>query len=378
MSLNVTVMNISDIVTPALILDHGKVVKNTQAMTTRLADLSVKMRPHLKTAKSIDVARLALVGNFGGVTVSTLKEAAYFFDNGIDDITYGVCIAPSKLDHAAALTGRGADLKIIIDNVVAARAIVDHGGQFKVLIEIDCGEHRSGIVPNHPAILEIAETLAQGDNATLAGVLTHAGHSYLCRNQDEIRQVARDERQAVVLAATRLRQAGYACDIVSVGSTPTATFGESFEGVTEARPGVYMFHDLFQAGLGVCSTQDIAVSVLATVISQNSDHNRILIDAGGLALSKDRSTAALEQDLGYGLVCDAASGQPIDGLIVNGVHQEHGQVTLPDASSLDRFPVGTRVRILPNHVCMSAAAHEAYNVIDGDQVIAQWTRCNGW
>jgi len=375
-------MKISDLQTPALILDQGTVVRNTAAMTARLAAKGVNLRPHMKTAKSIDVAELALDGNFGGVTVSTLKEAEYFLQHDVPDIVYAVCIDPSKLDHAADLARHGADLKIITDNVEVARAIASHGGKFRVLIEIDCGEHRSGIAPDHPGVLEIADLLAASDNAALAGVMTHAGHSYGCRSIDEIKQVARDERDAVTRAASRLRDAGHECKIVSVGSTPTATFGETFDGLTEARPGVFVFYDLFQAGLGVCTLDDVAMSVLASVISQNPDHNQILIDAGGLALSKDRSTAALDKDLGYGLVCDGDTGVPIDGpdgpMIVSGVHQEHGQITLPDSESLKKFPVGTRLRILPNHACMTAAAYDSYNVVDGDNVIANWKRCNGW
>ncbi len=375
-------MKISQLQSPALILDQGKVLRSTQAMTKRLAAKDVKLRPHMKTAKSIDVARMALEGNFGGVTVSTLKEADYFLGHGFADIVYAVCIEPAKLDHAANLAARGADLKVITDNVDVARAIATHGGKFRVLIEIDCGEHRTGTPPDHPGVLEIAVLLAGSATAELAGVMTHAGHSYGCRGEDEIKRIARDEREAVVSAATRLRDAGHECPIVSVGSTPTATFGESFEGVTETRPGVFVFYDLFQAGLGVCSVDEIALSVLTSVISQQPATNQILIDAGGLALSKDRSTAALETDLGFGLVCDADSGQPISTLpgplVVSGVHQEHGQITLPEGTDMKQFPVGTRFRILPNHSCMTAAAYDSYNVIDGDDVIAEWSRCNGW
>ena len=371
-------MNINDLQTPALILDRAILVRNTEAMTARMKAHDVQMRPHMKTAKSIDVARLALDGNFGGVTVSTLKEAGYFLEHGYRDIVYAVCFEPGKLDHAADLVARGADLKVIVDNVDTARAIAGHGAALKVLIEIDCGEHRTGIAPDHPALLEIAAVFAARGKARLVGVLTHSGQSYLCRSVDQIRQVAMDERTAILLAATRLRDAGHDCDIVSVGSTPTAVFADSFDGITEVRPGVYVFYDIFQAGLGVCAIEDVAVSVLASVISHQPDHGRILVDAGGLALSKDRSTAALEKDLGYGLVCDARTGVPIDDLTVGGVYQEHGQISLPDGDGFSRFPPGSRVRILPNHSCMTTAAYDRYHVVDGDRVIAEWRRCNGW
>ncbi len=371
-------MKISDLQTPALILDRGKVVNNTKMMTARLKGHGVLMRPHMKTAKSIDVARLALEGNFGGVTVSTLKEADYFLRHGYADIVYAVCFEPGKLGVAADLIERGADLKIIVDSADVARAIAADGSPFKVLIEIDCGEHRTGITPDHPALLDIAAALADRGKGQLAGVLTHSGHSYQCRSVDEIRSVARAERAAITLAADRLRSAGYDCEIVSVGSTPTAIFGDNFDGVTEVRPGVFVFYDIFQAGLGVCSVGDVAVSVLASVISHQQEHNRILVDAGGLALSKDRSTAALEKDLGFGLVCDRDTGQPIDGLTVGSVYQEHGQITLPNVSDFNRFPIGSQVRILPNHSCMTAAAYDGYQVVEGTEVIDQWKRCNGW
>ena len=375
-------MIFSELPTPCLLLDKDKLMANIQRMQTSADELGVQLRPHLKTMKSARAAQALINSGASGITVSTLKEAEYFLQNDIPDIVYAVCIDPSKLDHAADLARHGADLKIITDNVEVARAIASHGGKFRVLIEIDCGEHRSGIVPDHPGVLEIADLLAASDNAALAGVMTHAGHSYGCRSIDEIKQIARDERDAVTRAASRLTDAGHACKIVSVGSTPTATFGEIFDGLTEARPGVFVFYDLFQAGLGVCTLDDVALSVLASVISQNPDHNQILIDAGGLALSKDRSTAALDSDLGYGLVCDGDTGLPIKGpdgpIIVSGVHQEHGQITLSDSESLKKFPVGTRLRILPNHACMTAAAYDSYNVVDGENVIANWKRCNGW
>jgi len=372
-------MKISDIQTPALLLDQGKVAANTTAMTRRLQAHGVNLRPHMKTAKSIDVARLALAGNFGGVTVSTLKEAVYFLGHGVTDIVYAVCIQPSKLDVAAGLKANGADLKVITDNVSVARAIADHGDAFEVLIEIDCGEHRTGISPDDPDVMEIASILAASEHASLAGVMTHGGHSYQCRGEAEIQQVAIAERDAAVSAAERLRAGGHDCAIVSVGSTPTATYAEDLTGVTEARPGVFVFYDLFQLGLGVCEIDNLALSVVASVISHRRDTGQILIDAGGLALSKDRSTGALDEDLGFGQICDARSGEPVKGLVVAGVHQEHGQINVSDEAMFDRLPVGAKVRVLPNHACMTAAAYGEYHVIDGaDDVVAKWSRCNGW
>jgi D-serine deaminase-like pyridoxal phosphate-dependent protein len=372
-------MQLHELPTPTLILDRRVLARNTRAMTERVRALGVQLRPHMKTAKSVDVARTALAGNFGGITVSTLHEAAYFLEHGISDITYAVGIVPAKLDAVAALNARGADVGILTDNLDMARAIAAHDKVHKVLIEIDTGDKRGGVLPDAPELVEIGRVLHDAPKVTLQGVLTHAGHSYDCRDPHAIAAVAEDERAGAVLAAKRLCAAGLPCPIVSVGSTPTASFARDLSGVTEIRPGVYVFYDLFQAGIGVCKLEDIAVSVLASVIGQRRADNTLLIDAGALALSKDRSTAELPQDCGYGLVCDAESGRPLAGLYVRTVNQEHGFVTADRPIAFERFPIGAKMRVLPNHSCITAAAYGSYHVINGDnQVIANWPRCNGW
>lgn len=376
-------MNIDHLTTPALILDKGRLQQNITAMSERVKALGVELRPHLKTAKSADVARLAVEGNAGGITVATFREAEYFLENGFFDITYAVCIVPSKLDQALTLVERGADLKLLTDNADVARAIADHGGTFKVLIEIDCGEHRTGISPDGPELLEIAGILAEDEKTELAGVLTHAGHSYSCRGEEEIVAVAEAERAAVVVAAERIREVGLPCATVSTGSTPCVMFARDATGVTEVRPGVYMLGDMFQVGMGSRTIDEVALTVLASVIAHRVEENQLYIDAGGLALSKDRATAAFEgdADCGYGLICDAASANPIPGLRVTSVHQEHGMVTSESPLPFDDLPVGSKVRVIPNHVCMTAAAYDFYNVVDGDgsgEVTAVWGRCNGW
>ena len=370
-------MDISDLSTPALILDRGILARNVEAMSGRARALGVGLRPHLKTAKSADVARLAL--NSGGITVSTLHEAYYFLDNGIADITYAVGMAPGKLNAAASLMDKGADLKIITDNAGAARAIAGHGGPFHVLIEIDTGDGRGGVQPQGPELLDIARIIDGAGAASVAGVLTHAGNSYGCRDAECMAAVAEEERAGAVASAERLRAAGLPCPIISVGSTPTACFARDLTGVTEMRPGVYMFSDLFQAGIGTCGIDDIALSVLASVIGHRTNDNALVLDAGALALSKDRSTEKLEDDCGFGLVCDAVTGRPMGDLKVDRVHQEHGMVHSNAPLPFAALPVGALVRVLPNHACMTAAAYDAYHVIDGGpEVIDTWPRCNGW
>jgi D-serine deaminase-like pyridoxal phosphate-dependent protein len=378
---------LADLPTPVLLLDRQRLLGNIARMQGRAKELGVTLRPHMKTAKSAKVAELA-VGAGGPVTVSTLAEAAYFLRHGFRDITYAVPVSPSKLEQAAALIRDGADLKLITDHVDVARAIAAKGTAvgvtFRVLIKIDTGLGRAGIAPDAPELLPLADALSQ-PGAELAGVLTHAGHSYHAKSIPEIRAIAELERAGVVKAATRLREAGYACPIVSVGSTPTALHAEHLDGVTEMRPGNFVFFDVFQVGVGSCRMEDVAVSVLASVVGHHRGRNHLLIDAGGLALSKDVGANEHRPGTGYGLVCRAEEPLPLPALSVYDVHQEHGLIGGPDSAVLDfnAFPPGGRLRILPNHSCMTAAMYDRYYVTEYGQdgrvaVVAEWDRINGW
>lgn len=380
-------MNIFDLSTPCLVLDRAKLAKNIKRMNARAERLGVALRPHMKTAKSIDVARMVFDGQRGAIAVSTLKEAQYFSENGIKDIQYAVGIVPDKLERVAAIQKTGACIILTTDNVEIARAIAIKGAEldatFHVQVEIDCGESRSGVFPDGQELEEIANIIDQASNTVFSGVMTHAGHSYYCRSIAEVEDVAEAERAAVVSAAERVRALGIVCPTVSVGSTPTALYARALDGVTEIRPGVYMFGDMFQAQINSCTVQDLAVSVMAEVNSHRTSLNRLLVDTGALALSKDRSTKNVPNDIGFGLVADAY-GHPFDPqLSVSRVYQEHGLVELAEGISLDNLPIGTRLRIYPNHVCMTAAMYDQYHVIDsengdGHEVVAVWPRINGW
>jgi len=371
--------NLDPIDTPALLLDARKLERNCRRMRSIVHGHGVALRPHVKTAKSAEVAQVALDAPAGPITVSTVREAEYFFDHGFRDILYAVGMAPGKLRRVVDLIKKGAQVSAIVDSVEAAsaiaRAVASSGVRIPTLIEIDSDGHRAGVQPEEGRLLEIAEALG----SSLQGVMTHAGDSYNCETTDAIKRVAERERAAVVRAARRLREAGHRCDVVSVGSTPTATFAESFDGVTEVRTGVYMFQDLVMAGLGVCSIDEIALSVLGTVIGHQREKGWVITDAGWMALSRDRGTARQKVDQGYGVVCDVA-GQPIEGLVVADANQEHGIIARRDGAALDvaRFPIGSRVRILPNHACAMAAQHGEYHVLREGQPVEVWERFNGW
>ena len=365
-------MNISDLETPALILDRSRLQANAERMTGHLVKVGVPLRLHVKTAKSPQVASLVLRGEKAPIAVSTLKEAERFFDEGYRDILYAVGFTPDKLARAQALAARGAALTLLVDSVEAACGIRG----FPVLIEVDTDGHRAGIVPGDPQLLAVAAALEQGGNR-VAGVLTHAGGSYGSASVEEIRRFAAREREGAVRAARQLRAAGHAAPVVSIGSTPTATYAADLEGVTEVRAGVFVFFDLVMAGIGVCSQDDLALSVLTTVIGRRADKGWLLVDAGWMALSRDRGTAKQKVDQGYGVVCDL-DGRAIPGLTVVEANQEHGVIASREGP-LPELPVGTKLRILPNHACATGAQHERYHVVDGGrEVAASWERFSGW
>jgi D-serine deaminase-like pyridoxal phosphate-dependent protein len=209
--------------------------------------------------------------------------------------------------------------------------------------------------------------------------MTHAGHSYSCASIAEIEDLAEHERATAVEAAGRLRAIGLDAGVVSVGSTPTALHARALPGATETRPGVYMFQDLFQTQIWSGAREDIAVTVLASVTGRRPEQGQLVIDAGGLALSKDRSTSSARRDYGFGLVLDMR-GEPLPGEpVVERANQEHGVVSARPGLDPARYPVGTRLRVAPNHVCMMAAMYDRYHVVDGgDEVVATWDRVNGW
>jgi D-serine deaminase-like pyridoxal phosphate-dependent protein len=236
------------------------------------------------------------------------------------------------------------------------------------------------VLPDDPVLVAIADTLRTGA-VELRGVLTHAGESYGARGGVGLPEAAEQERAAAVAAARILRQAGHESPVVSVGSTPTAHFARNLDGVTEVRAGVFMFFDLVMHGIGVCEIDDIALSVVATVIGHRPEKGWILTDAGWMAMSRDRGTQRHPVDQGYGLVCDI-DGRPFADLIVDDASQEHGIIKVRPGSTatLPDLPVGARVRILPNHACATGAQHDAYQVIEtGRRDISHvWPRMRGW
>jgi D-serine deaminase-like pyridoxal phosphate-dependent protein len=373
---------ITELNTPAALVDTACMQRNIALMQSRMNSLGVAFRPHVKTTKCLPIAKAQIEAGARGITVSTLKEAEQFFAAGITDILYAVGMAAPKLRQAAALIQKGCALKIIADSAESASAIADfssqNGTSFKVLIEIDTDGHRSGVQPGSDSLIEIGRLLHSAN--ALQGVMTHAGASYSLSTTEALQAMAEQERSRCVRAAERLREAGLPCPVVSVGSTPTALNATQLDGVTEVRAGVYIFFDLVMKNIGVCSESDIALSVLTTVIGHQAEKGWAIVDAGWMAMSRDRGTQKQLQDFGYGQVCDV-NGAPIAGYCVESANQEHGIIARTaekDSDIAHTLPIGTLLRILPNHACATAAQFPEYQAVNGQELIDTWPRFYGW
>ena len=374
---------LSTIDTPAALIEQARMQHNIARMQQRMNELGVRFRPHVKTSKCIDVAKAQRGAGAQGITVSTLKEAEQFLAGGFTDILYAVGMAPHRLPHALDLRRRGCALGIITDRVESARAIAAfgraNGEVFDVLIEVDTDGHRCGIRPEEDALLDVAHALHDG-GMRLGGVMTHAGSSYELDTPEALRAMAEQERSGCVRAAQRLRGAGLPCPVVSVGSTPTALMAQALDGVTEVRAGVYVFFDLVMRNIGVCTEADIALSVLTTVIGHQAEKGWAIVDAGWMAMSRDRGTQKQKRDFGYGQVC-GIDGKVLDGYVLSGANQEHGILSregAPDADIAARFPIGTRLRILPNHACATGAQFPEYHALSEEGALKTWGRFHGW
>ncbi len=366
--------------TPSLVVDGPRVARNVTRMGTRIAGLGARLRPHVKTHKAIEVARLQAAAGMQGITVSTLAEARVFARHGFDDITYAVPVEPGKFAAVAAMVAAGTRLGVITDDPDVPRPLAeaarDAGVTLDAWIKVDCGYHRCGVDPVGPALPELAQRIGERASLRFAGLLAHAGHSYRARGAAQVLEVARSERDVMVAAAARLAAAGIPVPAVSIGSTPTATHVDHLHGIHEVRTGNYCFLDLMQVAIGSCTIDDCALSVMAAVVHRDRAAGKVVLDAGAIALSKDTGIADPDGVTHFGHVL-SLDGEAL-GLRVTGLSQEHGVVPVQAPALLDRLAVGTRVRVLANHSCLTAAQHAEYLVVDGTRVVDRWVNHRGW
>ncbi|HLZ46426.1 MAG TPA: alanine racemase [Gemmatimonadales bacterium] len=354
-----------DVETPALLLDHDVMERNLKHMADRAKRLGVSLRPHIKTHKCLELGRRQVAGGAQGITVSTLFEAEAFARGGFNDLTWAFPLDPSHIPHVQRIARAGVTLRVILDDLETATAL--HGSGLHVWLKVDCGYHRAGVDPSSRYGLEVARALGAERGMTFDGILSHSGHAYRTSNHDEAAQVAEQERQVMAWFAELLRKDGIAVRGVSVGSTPAMMAVKDLTGVTEARPGNYIFYDRTMVLIGCCKPEAVAVSVLATVVSHQPGASHFVVDAGALSLSKDLGPSHLGLQTAFGEVKDHPE------LTVASVSQEHGLIRAAAPAAIEgKFKVGQQIEIVPNHSCLTEAHFDEYVVVQGGRVMDRW------
>lgn len=353
--------SIDGLATPAVLVDLDVLERNIARMAARARAAGVNLRPHAKTHKCPQIGRLQRAAGAWGLSVAKVGEAEVFADAGFEDLFVAYpLVGEDKGRRLLALADR-IRLAVGVDSVEGARTIAgpfrEAGRELDVLLKVDVGYGRVGVLPEHAA--DVARRVAGLPGLRLRGVFTHAGHGYLAETKAGVDEIARLEGERLTAAAAELRAAGLTIDEVSVGSTPTAAHAMRVPGVTECRPGNYVFHDASQVGLGTCGIEDCALTVVATVVSVPAP-GRAVVDAGSKTLSSDplRPRAG-----GHGWILGRRSR-------VERLSEEHGVVAVEPGES---FRVGERVTILPNHACVVANLHDRLVGVSGGRVEAVLT-----
>jgi D-serine deaminase-like pyridoxal phosphate-dependent protein len=374
--------SVRDLPTPALLLDLDVLERNIAAMAEKVRRLGARLRPHVKTHKCIEVGRRQREAGAAGITVATLVEAKDFADHGFDDITWAFPVVTGRLGEVVALAGR-ITFRVLVDSPAALEAVAAAGraaGQgIHTWLKVDCGYHRAGVDPGAAASLELVRRLLSTKGVTFDGILTHAGHSYHAQSLADRKRIAAQERLVMLEFAARCEDAGLAVPAVSIGSTPTMSVVETLDGVAEVRPGNYVFNDWMQVANGVCRPEDVAVSVLTSVVSHQAGADHVVVDAGALSMSKDLGPADGSRGRGLGPLLKELSGCAVEErLNLTAVSQEHGVVAGAQRGDVEgRFAVGEKIRVVPNHSCLTAALFDEYVVVRGDEVLDHWKILRG-
>ncbi|HWZ86102.1 MAG TPA: alanine racemase [Thermoanaerobaculia bacterium] len=347
---------LEDLATPVVLVDLDVVERNVVRMQDRARRAGVALRPHAKTHKSPEIARLQLAAGASGLTLAKTSEAEVFAELGFGDIFLAYPIVGADKARRLLVLADRIHLSVGVDSVEGARSLgaVFHaaGRRLSVLLKVDCGFHRVGVAPE--AAVALALRIAEEPGLVLSGVFTHGGQGYGGRTPDEVIRIGHEESRIVAETAQALRAAGLAVGEVSLGSTPTAAAAMTGRGVTECRPGTYVYNDRSQVALGSCGLEDCAMTVLATVVSVPAA-DRAVVDAGSKTLSSDPMRPSPD---GHGLVVGRQTR-------VQRVSEEHGVLAVAPGES---FRVGERVRILPNHACAVSNLHAALAAVRGGRV----------
>ncbi|MFQ5795397.1 MAG: alanine racemase [Candidatus Bipolaricaulia bacterium] len=353
-------MEVHEIDTPVAVIDLDMMEQNIESMARFTREVGVDLRPHAKTHKVPEIAKLQIQAGARGITVQKLGEAEVMADAGLSDILISYQIVGKvKLDRLVALQRKFQEqgkLMTAVDSVEVteplSRAMQVAGLIHDVVIEVDTGLGRCGVRSGGPTVA-LASKIAGLAGLNLRGIMTHEGHVYWGQTHEEIRATALNAGRAMVETAELLREAGYAIDVVSVGSTPAALYTCTVAGISETRPGNYIFNDLTQVRAGTCTTADCALTVHATVISR-PNRDQAVIDAGSKAMSSDARPA----NGSYGFVNDLPEATFVRA------SEEHGVLELN--GNARTLQVGDRVEIISNHACGTVNMYdELIGVRDG-------------
>jgi len=362
-----TPTSVHDLPTPALVVDRTVLERNLRRMADKVERLGVALRPHFKTHKTVEIARRQMELGACGLTVATLEEARACAEHGFTDLTWAFPVILGRLREAREIDrAHGTRLRLVVDSDAAVEALEELGHPFHVLLKIDCGYHRAGVEPETATALQLAQRLGTSPKLRFDGLLTHSGQAYAARGRNALAEIAETERRVTTDFAARLRARGLEVPTVSVGSTPAMSAVRDLTGVTEARPGNYCYYDYTQSRIGSCRVEDCALTVLASVVSSGRSH--CVVDAGALALSKDPGPSEDDPRTAARLLTEEGTLDPDRWL--TGLSQEHGKVNAP-------LPVGTRMRILPHHSCLTNACFDHAWVVEGDRAVARWTIWRG-
>jgi len=357
-------MNYQEIDTPALLIENKIMLGNIEKMQKIANASGVKLRPHTKTHKIPEIAKLQIEHGASGIAVAKLSEAEIMADAGIDDIQIAnIIVSEKKIERLLELHGKLKSISCNVDSIESAKAIAEKFDKSEtwldVFIEINSGQNRSGL-SEYKDIYNLAKFIQDLPGINLVGLFTHAGHAYAANSQEEIKEIGIKEAELLIEISERLMDERIYIAQISVGSTPTAPYCSKVEGVTEIRPGNYIFHDIIQTKLGACSIDECALSVLATVISI-PDSNRVIIDAGAKALSKDKGASEKLSPEGHGYVIGKEC-------IIERLNEEHGIIVHNGES----FSIGEKIRIIPNHSCVVINLFDTATLIENNKVIRQY------
>ncbi len=353
--------------TPTVVVDRKRLASNITVMQSLADRHGLVLRPHIKTHKSIRIARMQIEAGAVGVTASKPEEAMVFMAAGIRSVTVAYpLLDPRKVNVlSGAAATRGIDLQLIVDSreglAALSAGLNDSGKAPGVFIKIDVGLHRCGLKEEDPLIEDLARCIVNHPGLRFSGLISHAGHAYGAVDADHIASIAEAERLLLLRVKDRLTERGIPVPGLSVGSTPTVLAARRFDGITEIRPGNYVFLDRTPMRMGLATVDSVALTVVATVVSKNVDYS--IVDAGSKTLTSDMGAHGSGGSGGFGIGQSIDRfGDPNGWFTVNRLSEEHGWIS---RSACD-LPLGSRVRIIPNHACPVANLAGTYRMVDGD------------